>query len=92
MRSVVEEAGADGVLEIDDIQRGGVLIEIVPIAARIKADQRTEEHADHGFVRDDEHAAALVFAHDVHGTGGARPLSPPTGVKVLAPWSFSHRS
>jgi hypothetical protein len=39
MRAVVEQhqPGADGVLEVDDVQRRGILVEVVAVAAGIEA-------------------------------------------------------
>ena len=45
VRGVVEEceAGAEGVLESDDIQRGRALFEVVTVVARNEARERAEQ-------------------------------------------------
>ncbi len=73
---VVEERepGAGGVAEIDDVKRGGALVEVVAVAARVEAEEGAEQEADGGFVGDDEDAVVRVGADDFHerrqGAGG----------------------
>ena len=47
MRGVVEkrEAGAGAVLEVNDVERGGALVEIVAVAAGIETEERAQEQA-----------------------------------------------
>src|SRR5258708_35056377 len=53
VRGVVEqgEPWAGDVLEVEDVERAGTLIEPVAVFARIDADQRADEEADRGLVR-----------------------------------------
>jgi len=70
---IEHQAGAHGILEIQDVQAGGGLIQSVAIAARIKAKQAADQQADGGFVRDDNDILTAVLeddlADDRQGTG-----------------------
>src|SRR6476659_8842830 len=78
MRGVVEErkARVGQLLEIEDVQRGGTLIEAVAILARIEAEEGAEEEADRRLVGDDEEVLPLVALHEIEqgGEGARRDL------------------
>ena len=78
MRGVVEQhqPRSSSTLEIHDVQRGRILIEIVPVAARVESQQRAQQQTDRRLVRNDDHRTALMAAHDFdqrgQGTGRDR--------------------
>ena len=67
MRGIVEEGepGVSRVAEIDDIQSGWILVEVVAITPRVEAEQRAEQQADGCFMRDNRNAATAVRPNDV---------------------------
>jgi len=70
---VVEEreACARAVLEVDDVERSGALVEVVAITARIESEQRAEEKPDRRLVRDDHDVFAGMRADELD-EGGQR--------------------
>ena len=68
MRGVVEQrqACADCILEVNDVQRGRILIQSIAIAARIESNERAEQQADSRFVGDNENVLGRVLPHDLH--------------------------
>jgi len=66
MRGVVEERQprAGDVLEVDDVERAGALVEIIAEAARIEPEQRADQQPDRRLVRDDQDLPAGMRAHD----------------------------
>ena len=71
VRDVVEEgeAGVGDVLEVEDVERGGVLVEAVAVFSRVESEQGRDEKADGGLVGDDDELLTLV-AFDELQEGG----------------------
>ena len=95
VRGVVEkrETGAGAILEVDDVERGGALVEVVAVTARIEAEERAEEETDGRFVRDDHDVFPGMSPHQFNqrrqSAGGdgetTRPRRGSKGVGVLVP-------
>src|SRR5438067_11494618 len=66
-KSVVEEREprTHRVFEVNDVECGRRLVEVVAVAARIEAEKRTEEKTDRCLVRDHENILAGMRSHDV---------------------------
>ena len=53
------------VFEVNNVERRQTLIEVVTVPARIEPQQRTQEEANRGFMRDDEQLLTRVGADDL---------------------------
>ena len=67
MRSVVEQnqPRARRIAKIDNVQCRRLLIEIVPVTARIESEERAEQQANGRFVRHNENILAGVFPNEL---------------------------
>ena len=67
MRGVIKEhqTSTDCILEIYDVQGGGVLIQIITVAARIETQEGAEQETNRRFVRNDDDGLPLMLSDDV---------------------------
>src|SRR4029077_14047798 len=87
------ESRTHGIFEVNDVQGRRALVEIVAIAAWIKAKERTKEQANRRFVRNDNHVLVTMRSDDLYqhrqSAGGHRQPAFSAlwrkGVRILFP-------